>query len=92
MQPLQQTATTALRQALAGQPTTAAKISCVFRIAAGPALGRAAEITWTEDGTLRVTARDTRWRSELRRAKPVVLERIGLMLGPGVVRRLVIEK
>jgi predicted nucleic acid-binding Zn ribbon protein len=91
MQRLQVAATRALQQLLARQPTTPAKVACAWRIAAGPALSRAATSRWNDDGTLSVRARDAAWLAELRRARPILAERLRQLLGPDVVQRLVIE-
>jgi hypothetical protein len=92
MQRLQVAAARALQELLARQPTTAAKVAFAWRIAAGPALGRAAISRWEEDGTLSVHARDAAWLAEIRRARPIISERLTQLLGPGVVRRFVIER
>src|SRR5262245_15859953 len=84
------TATTALRTLLSQQPTTAAKIAFAWRMAAGPGLGRSATTEWSEDGTLRVIARDEAWLRGIRHARHVIKERLVHLLGPDVVRRLVI--
>jgi predicted nucleic acid-binding Zn ribbon protein len=91
MQSLQGAAGRALEHLLAQQPTTPAKVTCAWRIAAGPALGRAALAQWRDDGTLSVRARSAAWLSELRRARPIIAERMTRLLGPDVVKRLVIE-
>jgi predicted nucleic acid-binding Zn ribbon protein len=91
MQRLQIAAARALQHLLAQQPTTPAKVSCAWRIAAGPALGRAATPHWTDDGTLSVHARDAAWLAEIRRARPIIAQRLAQLLGPDVVRRFVIE-
>lgn len=91
MEPLNTTATRALRTLLSGQPTTEAKVAFAWQIAAGPALGRAATASWSEDGLLHVRARTDAWCQEIRRARPMITERLGHLLGPDVVRRLVID-
>ncbi len=91
MQPLQQSATRALRALLSTQPTTQAKIAFAWRMAAGPALSRAGTPQWSDNGTLRVRARDAAWLREIRHARPVIAERLTQLLGPDVVRRIVME-
>ena len=91
MRPAQTTATQAYRALLAAHPTTAAKIAFAWHLAAGPALGRAGTAAWTPDGTLRVRARDAAWLREMRRARPIITERLNELLGAGVVQRIVIE-
>ena len=91
MESLQSTSTRVLQRLLSVQPTTSGKVTFAWRIAAGPALGRAGTVEWSEDGTLRVRARDAAWLRELRQARPVIVERLTLLLGANVVRKLVIE-
>jgi predicted nucleic acid-binding Zn ribbon protein len=91
MKRLDQAATNALRTLLEGQPTTEGKVAFAWSVAAGPALARAATVRWSENGTLHVVARSETWRQELARAKPVIAQRIGHLVGPGVVRRIAIE-
>jgi hypothetical protein len=91
MDGLQQTAARAFRELLINQPNTPAKVAFAWSIAAGPALGRAGAAEWAADGTLRVRARDAAWRREIRRARPIIAERLARLLGPGVVRTIVID-
>jgi hypothetical protein len=91
MEPLNSTATQALRALLGPQPNTAAKIGFAWKIAAGPALGRAATLAWSDDGTVTVHAASDDWRREIRRARPMIAERMQQLLGPGVVRRIVVS-
>jgi hypothetical protein len=91
MEPLNTTATRAIPMLLAGQPTTDAKVGFAWQIAAGTTLGRAATASWSNDGVLHVRARTAAWSLEMRRARPMLLERLRHLLGPDVVRRLVID-
>lgn len=79
------TAARALRLALDGQPLTDAKVGFAWALAAGPALARAASISW-QDGVLSVRAKSNAWRTEIARARPVILQRMNQLLGPDVVR------
>ena len=88
MEPLSSTAAPALRTLLNDQPTTSAKVTFAWAIVAGPALARAATPVWSSDGTLYIRARSDAWRRELRRSKPVLLRRLGDLLGADVVRKL----
>lgn len=71
---------------MAGQPTTPAKVTFAWHVAAGPALAGAVRLDWNGKGTLRVIARSEAWRREVLRAKPLVAARMADILGPGVVR------
>jgi hypothetical protein len=82
---LDRTSIRALKSALDNQPLTEAKVAFAWAIAVGPGLARAGSVSWS-DGRLLVTARSQNWRAELERAKPVVLQRLALLLGPDAVR------
>jgi len=90
MERLHSTATRALQDLLSSQPTTRGKVLFAWQLAAGPALGRAGAVEWSS-GTLRVHARDAAWLREIRRARPIIVERMTALLGPGVVRKIVID-
>ena len=90
MQSVRDTAPPALRLMLNDQPTTPAKVRFAWQVAAGPAMGRAATIDWSPEGTMTVRARDAAWRREIAHAKPMLLERLRHLLGPNVVRRIVV--
>jgi hypothetical protein len=88
---LNETAVGALRMLLDGQPTTPAKVVFAWRIAAGDSLARATAVRWTPDGTLHVRARSDPWRTEIARAKPLILRRLAELVGPDAVVRLDVE-
>jgi hypothetical protein len=90
MESLNITATRALRTLLAGQPASAAKVVFAWQMIAGPAIARASTVAW-EAGTLRVRPSTAAWRREIVRARPILLERMRHMLGPDVIRALVVE-
>ena len=89
MERLDSTAPRALRAALALQPTTPGKVLFAWSLAAGSTLARAATASW-HDGVLHLVPRSETWRQELLRARPLLLARLTTLLGPDVVRRLVI--
>jgi predicted nucleic acid-binding Zn ribbon protein len=91
MERLQTTSTRALRHLLDSQPLSSAKVTFAWRMAAGATLARAASAEWREDGTLVVTAATRAWLQELRRARPVLTERLESLLGAGVIKQLVLE-
>jgi hypothetical protein len=92
MESLQSTATRTLRTMLELQPTSPAKVAFAWRIVAGATFARVAVPTWTEDGVLRLRAKDAAWRREIERARPLMAARLKELLGPGVVRSIVIER
>ncbi len=75
---------------LEGQPTTSAKVGFAWRMAAGPGLSRATEPEW-RDGVLVVRAHTDAWRKELRHARPVLTARVRELVGPDVLKTMVIE-
>ena len=89
---LDRTAVGALRTMLEAQPTTGAKVTFAWTIAAGPSLARAADVSWAESGTLHVRPRTEAWRQELIRARPVIADRLASLLGPGVVHRISVDR
>jgi hypothetical protein len=91
MESLHTTANGALREILASQPTSEAKVVFAWRMAAGPALARATEATFRDDGILVIRARTDAWQRELRHAKPMLVARLHALLGERVVKRLVIQ-
>jgi hypothetical protein len=91
MESLQRTSMRVLQHILSAQPTTSGKVLFAWRIAAGPALGRAGTPEWLPEGTLRVQARDAAWLREMRHARPIIMERLTQLLGAGVVRKFDIE-
>jgi len=91
MESLHATAHHALRTLLDAQPTTAAKVAFVWHMAAGPALARATRTEWTDDGVLIVRAKTEVWLRELRRARPILSERVRQLIGENIVKKIVIE-
>lgn len=91
MESLNTTANHALRLLLDGQPATPAKVAFVWTIAAGPAMARATRHEWRNDGVLIIRARTDAWLRELRHARPILTERVHQLLGPGIVKKIVIE-
>jgi hypothetical protein len=88
MERLSAASTPVLRSILDGQPLTEAKVLFAWRIAAGAALARAATVSWSATGTLVVCAESSAWRLELVRAKSVIADRLGGLLGRDAVRRI----
>ncbi|HUL71942.1 MAG TPA: DciA family protein [Vicinamibacterales bacterium] len=91
MQSIRDTASAAVRDLLASQPTTAAKVAFAWQVAAGPAMARASRASWA-DGTLRVVPRDAAWRREIQRARSMLSARLSQLLGPDVIRSIVVDE
>jgi Dna[CI] antecedent, DciA len=92
MRQLQSAAVRAYRGLLVSQPTTPAKIAFAWRLVAGPALSRAGAPRWAGDGTLSIRVRDAAWLREIARARPMLTARLAELLGPDVVRRIVVDQ
>lgn len=80
-------ATSVLAEMLAKQPMTAGKLQFAWRAAVGPALARAATLDWRE-GRVVVHMSSPEWTREIRRSKPMILERLRMLLGQDAVKRL----
>jgi len=90
MNALRSTATTVLRDLLATQPNTPEKMRFAWRIAAGPAMARAASVDWSIEKGLRVRPQSESWRREILRARPVLTARLGQLVGDDIAKRLII--
>ena len=72
------------------QPMSQGKLQFAWRAAVGPALARAASLDW-RDGRVIVQMSSDEWTREIRRSKPVILERLRMLLGKDAVTRLDIQ-
>lgn len=82
-------ATHAIRDMLARQPLTPAKVVFAWRVSAGPAFVRASTVSFA-DGTLSIRASSPAWRKEMERAIPILKERLAALVGHNVVRWIVV--
>jgi hypothetical protein len=80
-------ATSVLAEMLAKQPMTAGKLQFAWRAAVGPALARAATLDWRE-GRVVVHMSSPEWTREIKRSKPMILQRLRMLLGQDAVKRL----
>ena len=92
MERLDATSVRAVQSMLENQPLTEAKVTFAWKIAAGPALARAACVSWSSTGVLVVRAESSAWRLELVRAKALIADRLRLLLGPDAVRKIQIPE
>jgi predicted nucleic acid-binding Zn ribbon protein len=83
--PLQDFMPGALAAVMKKAPLTPEKVAFAWRAAVGPAVANVTEATLRQ-GILHVTARDKTWQREVRRAAPVILARLGAVLGDAVSR------
>ena len=80
-----------LAKLLSSQPHSPAKVAFVWRAAVGAAIDRTTTVSLTTTGTLEVRTTDQHWRREIVRSKPMILERLGTMLGAGRVVRIKVQ-
>jgi predicted nucleic acid-binding Zn ribbon protein len=71
-------------------PPSEERTQCAWRLAVGPVLGRVTRARLAGDGSVTVEAEDARWRTEIVRARPVILERLRQVLGAEAARTLVV--
>jgi predicted nucleic acid-binding Zn ribbon protein len=88
MEPAHQLLPAAVASLLRDVPLSPGKIAFAWRAAVGPAIDRATTVRLGPEGVLEVRVADQHWRREVKRAAPVVLERLAAMLGDGTVTSL----
>jgi hypothetical protein len=72
-------------------PLTSEKVGFAWRMAVGPAVGRATTVELRE-GVLYVRAKEAAWQREIERSAGLIRARLGELLGDGVVRRIAVAK
>ena len=80
-------ATSVLAEMLGRQPMSAGKLEFAWRAAVGPALARAVTLAW-RDGRVVVHPSSAEWKREIERSRPMILERLRVLLGRDTVKRL----
>ena len=75
---------------LARAPLTPEKITFVWGLAVGPAIARATTATLA-DMVLTVRTSDPAWAREVTRSRAMILTRVQQLLGPALVRSIVVE-
>ena len=88
MVPLQSLVSTAAARIVRPAPLSPEKVLFAWRVAVGPALARVAHVALSTDRILVVDFTDERWRAELERAGPAILERLRELLGAECVERV----
>jgi hypothetical protein len=86
--PLQNCVAAVVAESLKRQPLTPAKVAFCWRLAVGPAMDRATNVSIGHPGELIVEAQDLHWRREVERALPLVINRLEYLLGPEPVQRV----
>ena len=92
MIPVKQLTPSVVTDLLRRQPLSPAKVGFAWRIAAGPALARAATAELREDGTIAIRTTTAAWTREVERSRGLLLARMQEMLGPDVATRLVVRQ
>jgi hypothetical protein len=80
-------ATSVLAGMLERQPMSPGKLQFAWRAAVGPALARAATLEM-HDGRITAHASSLQWKKEIDRAKPMIVERLRMLLGRDAVKKL----
>jgi hypothetical protein len=91
MVPVQNCIPTVLGEALRRQPLTPAKLSFCWRLAVGAAVDRATRVSLGSAGEIVVQTCDAHWKREVRRALPVVRNRLEYLLGAEAVGRISVK-
>jgi hypothetical protein len=90
MRPLVQAVPGAVAQLLRDAPLSDGKVDFAWKIAVGPAMGRATVIKL--DGTvLLVEVANAQWVREIRRSRGVILSRLGALLGHDTVTAITVR-
>ena len=69
-------------------PLTDEKVAFAWRLAVGPALGKATSVRLAADGTLHVTADAKAWNDSIRASIGMIRSRLSHYLGDDVVKRI----
>jgi predicted nucleic acid-binding Zn ribbon protein len=77
----------ALRLLLQQMPPSSGKVEFAWTAAVGPAVARATAVK-LENGLLIVETTSAQWTAEIRRASPVILERLRSLLNDQTIERL----
>ena len=69
-------------------PLTADKVAFAWRLAVGPAIGKATSVRLADDGTLYVTAEAQAWNDSIRASIGMIRSRLAHYLGDDVIKRI----
>ena len=69
-------------------PLTDEKVAFAWRLAVGPALGKATSVRLGSDGTLYVTADSSAWNDSIRASIGMIRSRLAHYLGEHTVKRI----
>jgi hypothetical protein len=69
-------------------PLTDEKVAFAWRLAVGPAVGKATSVRLASDGTLYVTADSSAWNDSIRASIGMIRSRLAHYLGDSTVKRI----
>jgi predicted nucleic acid-binding Zn ribbon protein len=69
-------------------PLTDEKVAFAWRLAVGPAIGKATHVRLAGDGTLYVTADAPAWNESIRASVGMIRSRLAHYLGDDVIKRI----
>jgi hypothetical protein len=69
-------------------PLTDEKVAFAWRLAVGPAVGKATSVRLASDGTLYVTADSSAWSDSIRASIGMIRSRLAHYLGENAVKRI----
>jgi hypothetical protein len=72
-------------------PLTDEKVAFAWRLAVGPALGKATRVRLATDGTLYVTADAPAWHDSIRASAGMIRSRLAHYLGDSTVKRIAFD-
>ncbi len=72
-------------------PLTDAKVAFAWRLAVGPALGKATSVRLGADGTLYVTSESSAWSDSIRASVGMIRSRLAHYLGDSTVKRIAFD-
>jgi predicted nucleic acid-binding Zn ribbon protein len=69
-------------------PLTADKVTFAWRVAVGPAVGKASSARLGENGTLYITCDSPAWTAAVRKSTSLIHQRLETLLGAGTVKAI----
>ena len=77
-----------LAEVLRKAPLTPEKVSFAWRNAVGAAIARVSAVELGAGSVLLVTVSEPHWGPAIQKSAPMILNRLALLLGPGIVTRI----
>ena len=86
MIPVRQVVPDAVTEIIRKAPLTPEKVAFAWQNVVGPAISQATSVSWSDDGVLRVKAKDAAWQREVERSAALIRSRLERLLGDQAVR------